>query len=363
MGLLDGMSAFGWDRDNNVATDATKNPLYTYQTIEMPVNTVNSKDNVELLKKNGELIGKYFKEFKELFDKASKDEEAKKLLDMDILNKLNDFAYDRDKLFTDIPMASIPSIWTKDDLDKNKTIQTTITTTDNVKPGEIYEVPSTVEQAYNHMKNSKKKLKSPRDFAEEQREKQVNLYEKKLNDGADNSIDNVDKANEQLDSTDRQLNAIREKLSKMGTLKELKDNDFDRSLSLTYSEVKKGNEWFKNHQKKYHMDFLKKIKKNPFYGGVSPSTNCYWKWFACTIGTSCDIVCEKCEKKYLKIKEELKEKEEALNRFVSTNATKTEHTVTEEKWEKDLKDEIKKLSKEKDKLYKQAYFELRGLDE
>lgn len=315
MSLLDGMSAFGWDRDNNVTTDATKNPLFTYQTIEMPVNT--NKDNVELLKENGNLIGKYFKEFKDLFEKASKDEESKKLLDMDILNKLNEFAYARDKLFADIPMVSIPSIWTKDDLDENKT---TITTTGNVELGEIYEVPDNI---------AGKKLKNPRDFAEEQKEKLANLDGRKLNN----------------DDSSNHIEPIKE------------SDKFDRSLSLTYGEVERGNKWFEDHQKKYHKKRLDFLRKNPFAGGASPVADCYWKWFACSIGTSCDIVCTECEKKYIEAKKKHEAAVEAINKLINAGKTYKDPEV------KVAKKLVNAAAKEKDKLYKQAYFELRGLDE
>lgn len=137
-----------------------------------------------------------------------------------------------------------------------------------------------------------------------------------------------------------------------------RENEFDRSLSLTYKESKKGDEWFAEHQKKYHKDFLKKIKKNPFYGGASPVAHCYWRWMACSLGTSCDIVCEECEEKYKEVKKELEELDKNYNEM-----SKKLSGVEYDNFVKETNKKRKELKKKEDLLYKQSRLELRGIDE
>lgn len=302
MSLLNG--ARGYMPDTKTTNASKMNPLFTYQTIETPVN---NKDNIELLKKNGDLIGKYYKQITDLVAKTKAED-----LDIsnDLLDLLNNFAYDRDKLFADTPIASIPSVWTTEGSDKAKNTETTTTSTGN-----------SYEQLLNNIEAEAK--------------------------------------DKQSDNVDRQLNAIRE-AAKNGEFEEPDDDEFDRSLSLTYGETKKGDKWFAEHQKKYHKDFLRKIKKNPLYGGVSPVTKCRWEWFACSIGTSCDIICEECEQKYKEAKKTYELLQDNYDVFVH------DHKDDKDVYKAEKRNQQKKIAaakKEVDKLYKQSRLTLRGLDE
>lgn len=265
-------------------------PFYTYTEYTVP--KAKNNDNIELLKKNGDLIGKYYQKLGNLIVKAKSED-----LDVsnDILDLLNNFAYDRDKLWADTPLVSIPSVWSTDA--DNENVKATVTT-------------------------------NAEDF----------------------------KAYEKVKKFDEDLKKVSDKEN---------DDDFYRLLSLTNAEVKKGDKWFSEHQKKYHKDFLKKIKKNPFYGGASPVASCYWKWMACSLGTSCDIICEDCEKKYKEAEAKAYELHDELTKY--TEDHKSEHDA-KNPFSKDpeyrrLKSKMDKAYKEKDKLYEQSRLELRGIDE
>lgn len=354
------MRFFGADPDyTGIPSTTTTKPLFTYQTIETPVNTINSQDNIELLKKNSDLIGKYYKQITDLVAKAKAED-----LDIsnDLLDLLNNFAYDRDKLFVDIPTVSIPSIWTTEDLDKAKNVETTITSTDD-KIAEAYNKMAFAKRPKNQAEFEEQQGRKMRNFSSSEegaysdniskvyQSTNTNLFEQKLNDEVDKSIDD----------TDKQLKAINEAFKK-GKFKEPADDEFDRSLSLTYGETRKGDKWFAAHKKKYHKDILKKIKKNPFYGGVSPVAMCKWEWFACSIGTSCDIICEECEKKYNEAKKLYELLQDNYDVFVHDHKNDKDKDAYNVEISK-RKKKIAKAKKEVDRLYKQSRFELRGLDE
>lgn len=346
MSLLNGIPSIdGYMPDYETADASKANPLFTYTTIETPVNAANSKDNIELLKKNGDLIGKYYKQITDLVAKSKAED-----LDIsnDLLDLLNNFAYDRDKLFADIPTISIPSVWTTEDLDKSKNMEMTVTSTE----GKIAE-------AYNKMAFAKRP-KNQAEFEEQLQSKISSLFEQKLNNDVDKIID------KQLDDTDKQLNAIKEAI-KNGKFKEPADDEFDRSLSLTYGESRKGDKWFAEHQKKYHKDYLRKIKKNPFYGGVSPIAHCYWKWMSCSIGTSCDIICEECEKKYEEAKARYEKTQREYNSYCESTANLNDPACPPEfvveRTKKGLRKQLAEKKKEVNILYEQSRCELRGIDE
>lgn len=359
MSLLNGVRGYQ-SGDDFITTDASNKPLFTYQTIETPMNTINSKDNIELLKKNGDLIGKYYKQVTDLVAKAKAED-----LDIsnDLLDLLNNFAYDRDKLFVDIPMVSIPSVWTTEDLDKAKDTETTITSTDDNIAKAYYKIANAKRPKEPPMEYKKSTLFGERNLASEEQKKYndavskvyqptgANLFEQKLNNDVDKSIDDAD----------RQLNTIKEAV-KNGKFKESDDNEFDRSLSLTYGETRKGDKWFSQHQKKYHKDYLKKIKKNPFYGGVSPVAHCYWRWMSCSIGTSCDIICEECEQKYNEAKKAYELLQDNYDVFVHDHKDDKDKDAYNTEVSNQKK-KITKAKKEADKWYKQSRLELRGIDE
>lgn len=364
MSLLNGIPSIDGHMPDYETADASKaNPLFTYTTIETPVNAANSKDNIELLKKNGDLIGKYYKQVTDLVAKSKAED-----LDIsnDLLDLLNNFAYDRDKLFADIPTISIPSVWTTEDLDKSKNVETTITSTDD-KIAEAYNKMAFAKRPKNQAEFEEQQGRKMRNFSSSEegtysdnisrvyQSTNTNLFEQKLNDEVDKSIDD----------TDKQLKAINEAFKK-GKFKEPADDELDRSLSLTYGESRKGDKWFAEHQKKYHKDYLRKIKKNPFYGGVSPIAHCYWKWMSCSIGTSCDIICEECEKKYEEAKARYEKTQREYNSYCESTANLNDPACPPEfvveRTKKGLRKQLAEKKKEADKLYKQSRCELRELD-
>lgn len=333
MSLLNGIPSIGGYMPDYKTTDASKmDPLFTYTTTKTPVNAVNSKNNVELLKKNGDLIGKYYKQAADLVAKAKAED-----LDIsnDLLDLLNNFAYDRDMLFADIPDMSVPLAWTTD---------------------------SKIAEAYNKIAEAKRNFSPSEEHKYQDNVSKVykptdaNLFEQKLSNDADKSIED----------TGKQLNTTRE-AAKNGKPKEPADDEFDRSLSLTYGETRKGDKWFAEHQKKRHKDHLRKIKKNPFYGGVSPVAHCYWKWMACSIGTSCDIICEECEKKYEEAKVKYEKAQQEYSNYCESTANLNDPACPPksviERTKKGLKKQLAKEKKKVDALYEQSRCELRGIDE
>lgn len=117
-----------------------------------------------------------------------------------------------------------------------------------------------------------------------------------------------------------------------------KSKEFNRSESLTFEETDKEEEWCRQHTKKYHAKLdAAKFKKNPFYGGVSPMSRFITVFEYCSLGSWAECRCQECYKKY----EQEKEKLEA---------------ITDSK-------EYKKQKKFVDKLYNQAQFTIRDIDE
>lgn len=123
------------------------------------------------------------------------------------------------------------------------------------------------------------------------------------------------------------------------------DDELVRSESLTYAESKKANEWMKQHEKKVHS------KEKRLSGAISTSKY-YIKISYCSISSWIECVCSKCEEKYKDVEKE------ACKLAKASSSLKIE--------DYDVKEALKRrkaLEREKDKLYKQAYFEVRGIDE
>lgn len=288
----------------------------TYTTTEHTVPEIDKNKDIELMKKNGDLIGKYLIEFEKIFEK-----EDKKNLHLDILDKLNEFSYERDKLYANVPTVSIPSVWTTKDLKKDKAVKTTIATTINSKTAE----------AYNKIiKQQREKMRNLTPSEEEKYQNAISkVYEQNLNNDADKS----------LGDTNKQLNAI--KNSEFD--KKPNPKEYCRSYSLTNEDVKKMDDWITKHDKKHH-------KKGYGYQGAVGVSRHYVEFMSTSIGVGADCVCKECNKKYEKTKQDLEEVKKEL------------YNSTEDK-KKVLRKKIAKLSKEENNLYKQSHFEIRGIDD
>lgn len=134
--------------------------------------------------------------------------------------------------------------------------------------------------------------------------------------------------------------------------KEPSPNEFVRSESLTYAESQKADAWMKQHEKDFHSEDKK------VYCGASPVSKYYTKISYCSISSWIECVCSKCEDKYKNVIRELDELEDEANKQMQV------FDVEEQRKLKKTRDKRRKaLEREKDKLYKQAYFEIRGIDE
>lgn len=117
-----------------------------------------------------------------------------------------------------------------------------------------------------------------------------------------------------------------------------RNKEFNRNESLTFEETDKESAWCRQHTKKYHAkQDAAKFKKNPFYGGASPVSRFITVFEYCSLGPWAECRCQECYKKYEQEKEKLE-------------------TITESK-------EYKKQKKLVDKLYNQAQFTIRDIDE
>lgn len=125
--------------------------------------------------------------------------------------------------------------------------------------------------------------------------------------------------------------------------KEPDPNSFVRSESLTYAESQKAEAWMKQHEKDCHSEDKRT------YSGASPVSKYYTKISYCSISSWIECVCSKCEEKYKDIVREL----EALEDEASKQAGER----------RGLKKRREALERERDKLHKQAFFEIRGIDE
>lgn len=299
----------GYDSDAIKTANDSGFP-FTYTTTEYTLPKTDKNKEIELMKKNGDLIGKYLIEFEKIFEK-----EDKKNLHLDILNKLNEFSYERDKLYADVPTVSIPSVWTTD---------------------------SKAAEAYNKIIKAQPREKM-RNFTASEEEKYQNAvskvyepiktYEQKLNSDVDKSLDDADK----------QLDAIKKAIKNGEFDKKPNPKEYCRSYSLTNEDVEKMDNWIAKHDKKYH-------KKGYGYQGAVGVSRHYVEFMSTSIGVGADCICEECNKKYEKIKQDLEEAKKEL------------YNSTEDK-KKVLRKKVAKLSKEENNLYKQSHFEIRGIDD
>lgn len=118
-----------------------------------------------------------------------------------------------------------------------------------------------------------------------------------------------------------------------------RSQEFNRTESLTFAETDKEEEWCKKHNDKYHKkEDEKKFKKNPFHGGVSPVGRFVTVWQYCSISSWCECVCKDCYETY-------RHEKDKLDRLAG-----------------DAKN-YKKQKKLVEKLYKQAVFTVRDIDE
>lgn len=176
-------------------------------------------------------------------------------------------------------------------------------------------------------------LQSKRDSAESM----YNAFLAKLNEQS------AKKKEEKLKMTDELLDKI---------YKEPGPDEFVRSESLTYAESQRAGAWMKQHEKDFHSEDKKT------YRGASPVSKYYTKISYCSISSWIECVCSKCEEKYKSTVRELDELEDEASKQVKV------FDVGEQQKLKKMRDKRRKsLEKEKDKLYKQAYFEIRGIDE
>lgn len=120
---------------------------------------------------------------------------------------------------------------------------------------------------------------------------------------------------------------------------------FYRSYSMTNDDVKKMDDWISEHDKKFH-------KKGYGYQGAIGVSRDEVRMMSTSIGVGIDCVCTECEKLYKNQKEKVDRLFHACSEDVPTRMNK-----------KDLKKEYQKEKKVLDKLYKRAFFEIRGIDD
>lgn len=138
-------------------------------------------------------------------------------------------------------------------------------------------------------------------------------------------------------------------LLKQAVLKDsLKNRDnldeLDSSHSLTRKNVRDADAWFKKHFQKYHK------KRRYWYQGAIGVSNYYIKIQATSIGVGINAVCEICEKEYNNFifkYEDLIEKYEKADDFNKKKISK----------------EIKHLKNKIDKVYKNTFFIIKGIDD
>lgn len=377
--------------------------------------------NIELLKKNGELIAKYHNkltnEVRRLTDEPV-DDEAISRCNSEMLSILNEFAFERDKLYgVDLDQVSVPFVQENNDRqwiiklhdkdDKNyDDMYVSLFAYDKDKDKLTWKVDSlkgfalslTYIKADEYVKILSEYAKKNNltfvpeivDYNKEgvklvtDKNYIIHLIDKSHSDCNDSYLtyynftdfdyeDSINRYNASkftYEEANKVALKLKEKISKsydihiepfevlttdeilekaysptkkayettMNTVSKRKEN-FNRTESLTFAETDREEEWCKKHNEKYHKkDDKKKIKKKPFYGGVSPTGRFITVWQYCSISSWCECICKDCYSKYLKEKDKL------------------------ERLAGDAKN-YKKQKKLVEKLYKKATFTVRNIDE
>lgn len=173
---------------------------------------------------------------------------------------------------------------------------------------------------------------------------------KKSEEMKDGSFDNLLKVisglKDYIDDKDKLSKAQTDILLAAQAYKATKTKDkFCRSYSLTNEEVDRMNKWIAKHNKKLHP-------KGLGYQGAIGVSHDEVRMTSTSIGVGIDCVCIDCLKLYEEKKAEVAKLRRACKDDVPTRMRK-----------KDLKKSLKKEEKKLDKLYKQAVFEIRGIDD
>lgn len=173
---------------------------------------------------------------------------------------------------------------------------------------------------------------------------------KKSEEVKDGSFDNLLKVisglKDYIDDKDKLSKAQTDILLAAQAYKATKTKDeFCRSYSLTNEEVDRMNKWIAKHNKKLHPKGLE-------YQGAIGVSHDEVRMTSTSIGVGIDCVCTDCLKLYEEKKAEVAKLRRACKDDVPTRMRK-----------KDLKKSLKKEEKKLDKLYKQAVFEIRGIDD
>lgn len=334
--------------------------------------------NIELLKKNGELIEKYYSkltnEVRRLTDEPV-DDTAIERCNSEMLSILNEFAFERDKLYgTDLDQVTAPF--------------------DNEEPfthlatDEILEktCSSQKQKLYRLHTNQTSYLIKDEDYEGFKSGKSDKIRISLFNDengffiGEQHFIAQFDdwgpyivindvryRPAEFLLVEDEELKEIHSSHNKKAydtmmssrpkdhsksekqhlvqntELSEDKKQEFNRSESLTFDETDKEEKWCKEHNDRYHRkNDEKKFKENPFHGGVSPVGRFVTIWQYCSISSWCECVCKDCYKKYRKAKKKLEKMSTCVQSYDA---------------------DCKKQKEKVDELYKRAVFTVRDIDE
>lgn len=290
--------------------------------------------NIELLKKNGELISKYYdklaNEVRRLTDEPV-DDEAINRCNSEMLSILNEFAFERDKLYgavLDQVTAPFVQEASKDVLatDKNYIIHLI----DKIHP-DCNDSYLTYWDYYVFSYDVSISRGNAFKFTYEEASKIALELKEKI--GKDYDIHT--EPFETLTAAEKAYNTIMNTESK----RKDKSQEFNRTESLTFAETDKEEEWCKKHNDKYHAKSDKKLhKKNPFHGGVSPVGRFATVWQYCSISSWCECVCKDCYEAY-------RHEKDKLGRLAG-----------------DAKN-YKKQKKLVEKLYKKAVFTVRDIDE
>lgn len=128
------------------------------------------------------------------------------------------------------------------------------------------------------------------------------------------------------------------------------DSEYHPLYSLKKSEVDEAENWEMEHSKKFH-------KKGYGFQGAVGVSRYRISFFPTSIGVGCNNICEICYKKF-------QEKEEEIDNLNNEFHEKSKALEGKDydKYVKEANKKNKKLSKEKDKLYKQAVFSIRDID-